>query len=66
MGDVSRATVKYRNLDRKTQVVTEDIKKSLNRTIDYVNGIGFTGTVHVENRAPKNHEGVNGDLWIQI
>lgn len=66
MTDVSRSAVKYRNLDKKTHVVVQDINNALNSTIDAVNNIGFKGTIHTSKYEPKKTDGVNGDLWIQI
>lgn len=66
MADVSKSAVKYKNLDKKVHVVVQDINNSLNSTIDAVNNIGFKGTIHTSQYAPKKTDGVNGDLWIQI
>lgn len=63
---VSKSAVKYRDLDKKTHVVAQDINNSLNNVIDEVNSIGFKGHIYSSTHAPKNTDGADGDLWIQI
>jgi hypothetical protein len=66
MTTLKKSPVKYRNLDKKTHVVVQDINNNLNTAIEELNGIGFKGTIHTSQYAPKSTDGENGDMWIQI
>jgi hypothetical protein len=66
MATLKKSPVKYRNLDKKTHVVVQDINNSLNSAIEELNVIGFKGTIHSSQYPPKSTDGEEGDLWIQL
>jgi len=63
---VEKAVVKYKNLDRKVHVVNQDLNNALNSVITAVNDIPFKGKVFSSKYAPKNSQGEDGDIWIQL
>jgi hypothetical protein len=63
---LQQSAVKYKDLDKKTHVVAQDLNNALNGAIDAINGIKFTGSIFSSKYPPKNSDGENGDLWIQL
>lgn len=62
---LSRSAVKYRNLDKKTHVVVQDMNNALNSAIDAINGIKFKGSIFTSIYPPRPSDGEDGDVWIQ-
>lgn len=63
---VKESVVKYKNLDRKIHVVSQDLNNALNSVITAVNDIPFKGKIFSSKYPPKNSQGEDGDLWIQL
>lgn len=62
---IPQSAVKYRNLDKKTHVVVQDLNNALNSAIGAINGIKFKGSIFSSQYPPQNSQGEDGDLWIQ-